>query len=130
MVAKKIATKKIAIMRIYISTPVNARPEKTFAEKYAAASKRVEEIKCELRTRGYEDAEFVSFADVAPLGECTEAQAMGRCVQAVMESDMCLVDDSNEEGFANSIGCRIEAFVTYHYLGNRVLYLSEYKNEH
>lgn len=99
--------------KIYISTPVNARAEKTFAEKYEAAKKRVSEIIGHLKDK-YPDAEFVSFSDVAPLGECTEAQAIGQCVQAVMECDV-LFCDIMAEGFYKSKGCRVECFVARTY---------------
>lgn len=102
-------------MKIYISTPINARNEKTFAEKYAAASRRVGEIQGYLIMHGYKDAEFVSFVDIAPLGECTEAQAMGRCVQAVIESDICLIDEVDVDMFLKSSGCITERFVALRY---------------
>lgn len=100
-------------MKIYISTPVNARSEKTFAEKYEAANMRVSEIIGRLMPT-YPDAEFVSFADVAPLGECTEAQAMGRCVQAVMDCD-AVFEDIMADGFCMSKGCCVEGYVARMY---------------
>ena len=99
-------------MKIYISTPVNARAEKTFAEKYEAAKKRVSEIIGHLKDK-YPDAEFVSFADVAPLG-CSEAEAMGRCVQAVVGCDRLIVDSSSDVLY-ESKGCRIEVIVAKMY---------------
>ena len=113
-------------MRIYISTPINGRAEKTFAEKYEGAKKRVSEIIGQLKSK-FPDAEFVSFADVAPLGECTEAQAMGKCVQAVMESDICVLDNVNIKAFRKSNGCYLETIAAHIYCPEEFLYLSDIK---
>lgn len=68
-------------MRIYISTPINARGEATFEEKYEAARKRAEEIAAWLKTQQPE-AETVSTFDGRPKPDgSTEAEAIGRCVQ-------------------------------------------------
>ena len=78
--------------RLYIATPINARLERDFTSKYLAAKSRVEELKKLLFATG-SDARFseydeiVSSFDLNPLGECSEAQAMGRCIEAVLESD-------------------------------------------
>ena len=111
-------------MRIYISTPINARGEKTFAEKYECAKKRVFEIIGQLKSK-FPDAEFVSFADVAPLGECTEAQAVGKCIQAVIESDYVIIDDSDLMALGLSFGCKLEQKAAFLYVSERYYYLSD-----
>ena len=74
-------------MRIYISTPINARSEATFEEKYEAARKRVEDIAAWLKKQ-QPDAETVSTFDGRPKPDgSTEAEAIGRCVQQVLECD-------------------------------------------
>ena len=95
-------------MKIYLSTPVTSRPEKTYEEQYKAAEKRVAEMKEIFRTKhnGPEKVySFVSFADIVPPWNCTEAEAMGRCIKAVIECDEILMD----ENWLNSRGCRLEA---------------------
>lgn len=94
-------------MRLYISTPINGRQEKTFKLKWYAARERVEEIKSLLRRdekfKDYD--EMVSTFDICKHpNENTEPEAIGRCVQAVMESDAVFVDDK----FMTSKGCREE----------------------
>ena len=92
-------------MKIYISTPINARNEQTFEQKYNAARQRVEHIIEVLHEEPqYHDATFVSTFDLCPLGTKTESEAIGRCVQAVMESDMLYFDCRASE----SKGCSLE----------------------
>ena len=92
-------------MKIYISTPINARKEQTFEQKYNAARQRVEHIIEVLREEPeYRDATFVHTFDLCPLGTKTESEAIGRCVQAVMESDMLYFDCRASE----SKGCSLE----------------------
>lgn len=83
-------------MKIYISTPINARKEKTFAEKYNAAKECVEDCILELQKNSEwseerPNAEYVSTFDINPLGDITEAEAMGKCIQAVMECDAFVI---------------------------------------
>lgn len=94
-------------MRIYISTPVNARQEDSFAEKYQAARKRVQEIE-ELLQEDFrlKDAQTVSTFDLNPLGT-TETQAIGRCIQAVLESDLLYIDKTPYS--SESKGCLLES---------------------
>ena len=95
--------------RLYIATPINARLERDFTSKYLAAKSRVEELKKLLFATG-SDARFseydeiVSSFDLNPLGECSEAQAMGRCIEAVMDSDAIYLD----QGWKASSGCILE----------------------
>lgn len=95
-------------MRVYISTPVNGRKEKTFEEKYAAAEERCRWVMDDISEREWgRDAVFVHTFALNPPGGVTEAEAMGRCVQAVMESDMVVLD----RGLEQSKGCRLERLV-------------------
>lgn len=103
-------------MKLYISTPINARSEATFQEKYEAARKRVEEMKEQLPSIYQECYDIVSSFDLNPLGTYTEAEAMGRCIQAVMESDAILLDD----GWATSQGCCLEFRTAEIY--NKIIY--------
>ena len=96
-------------MKVYISTPLNGRHEETFEKKYIVAEARTRTIIEHLRRLPeYKDAEFVTTFDINPLGEVTEAQAMGRCVTALLESDVVFLDTRNPEMFANSKGCTFE----------------------
>jgi hypothetical protein len=92
-------------MKLYIATPINARPEQGFRNKYQAARKRVRElkeiIKTDHRFYGYS---FISSFDVNPAANTSEAIAMGRCVQAVMESDAIYLDHA----WQSSKGCNLE----------------------
>lgn len=95
--------------RLYIATPINARLERDFTSKYLAVKSRVEELKKLLFATG-SDARFseydeiVSSFDLNPLGECSEAHAMGRCIEAVLESDAIYLD----QGWKASSGCILE----------------------
>lgn len=101
------------MMKLYIATPVNARPEPTFAEKHHAALERVKELKEKLRTdeRFARYDEMTSGVEVCPLGGFSEARAIGRCVQAVLESDAVYMD----EGYRSSKGCMAEFDVARRY---------------
>lgn len=94
-------------MRLYISTPINGRTEDTFKLKWYAAKERVEEIKSLLRR----DEKFKEYDEmVSTFNWCkrpdqsSEPEAIGRRVQAVLESDAVFVDDK----FMSSKGCREE----------------------
>lgn len=101
-------------MKIYISTPINARGEKTFALRYSAAKKRVEELKKILSARPeYRDAQFISTFDINQSGG-TEQEALGKCVQAVLECDM-LFYDIMADGFEHSKGCGLEMAAAHIY---------------
>lgn len=95
--------------RLYIATPINARQEQDFTSKYLAAKRRVEELKETIFTsdscnRFAEYDEVVSSFDLNPLGKYSEAQAMGRCIEAVMDSDAIYLD----QGWKASSGCILE----------------------
>ena len=68
-------------MKLYIATPINARPEQGFRNKYQAARKRVRElkeiIKTDHRFYGYS---FISSFDVNPAANTSEAIAMGSAI--------------------------------------------------
>lgn len=99
-------------MKVYISLPISGRPEPTFDTRYAAAQRRCALIISLLRKCDeFRDAEFVHTFDLNPLGTVTEAQAMGRCVQAVIECD-AIFEDYN--GWT-SRGCTVEAETALQY---------------
>ena len=93
-------------MRLYISTPINARREKTFREKYEAAERRCGLLKGKMLadTRFRQYGEIVTTFDFNPLGMFTEEEAMGRCVAAVMQCDAVFLD----HGWERSRGCILE----------------------
>lgn len=94
-------------MRLYIATPINARPEKTFAEKKRAARHRVNLLK---EIIGDDDRfgkynELVStFDNRAITDDTTEEEAVGLCVMEVLKSDAIYLD----HGWNVSKGCNIE----------------------
>ena len=92
-------------MKLYIATPINARPEQGFRNKYKAAQKRVRElkeiIKTDHRFYGYS---FVSSFDVNKSQNISEAIAMGNCIQAVIECDAIYLDHA----WQSSKGCNLE----------------------
>lgn len=92
--------------KIYIATPINARSEKTFRDKYIAAKHRVNLLREIIRydERFPKDIELVSSFDLNPLGKYTESQAMGRCVAEVMDSDAIYLDHA----WQSSNGCNLE----------------------
>ena len=93
-------------MKLYIATPINARNEKTFKEKYLAAKHRVNMLKEILQydERFPSGMEMVSSFDINPIGAYAESQAMGRCVTEVLESDAIYLD----HGWQSSNGCNLE----------------------
>lgn len=100
-------------MTVYISTPVNGRPEPTFEEKFAAAKERVNYItKLLTSLPHYKDAHFISTIDLNPIEEhVSEATAMGRCIQALLNSDEVFFD----ENWRTSNGCTAEFYVAMTY---------------
>lgn len=108
-------------MKIYISTPINGRKERTFAAKYKAAHARCENIKrilladerfqdfcvgmvCNGKAEGCQP-DFITTFDVnGTKPEYTEADAMGTCIAAVLDADAIYLD----HGWNNSKGCRLE----------------------
>ena len=92
--------------KMYIATPINARKEPDFREKYLAAKHRVEFLKEIIRSdeRFPRDIELISSFDINPLGAYAESQAMGRCVTEVIESDAIYLDHA----WQSSNGCNLE----------------------
>lgn len=91
-------------MRIYVSTPVNARRESTFEKKRLAAYYRAETLRAYLQEE-YPDAEVVTPFDNLPLKrQFDEPTAMGVCIKAVLECDTILLD----RGWTASKGCNLE----------------------
>ncbi len=91
-------------MRIYISTPINARKEKTFQLKYIAARHRCNALVDMLKTEDtYADDTFVIPHDVTELGN-DEPTALGNCIKAVLECDAIYLD----HGWETSRGCNLE----------------------
>jgi hypothetical protein len=93
---------------LYISTPINSRPEKTLKEKLQAARHRVnllvEVIRDDSRFDKYD--RLVSTFNVNPPSdmEMKESVAMGRCIEAVMEAEAVYLDHA----WQSSKGCNLE----------------------
>ena len=103
----------MAKIKIYLATPVNARKEKTKEEREIAAYGRIVDMRTYLRN-WYPEAEFyyvfnLNFPD--ELTELSESVIMGRCVEAVMECDIIILDD----GWQDSRGCNVEQHVAEQY---------------
>ena len=90
-------------MKLYISTPINARQEKTFADKLLAAKYRVslleEIIRTDKRFAQYETIVYTNFDTVM-----SEAAAMGNCIRSVIECDAIYLDHA----WQSSKGCNLE----------------------
>lgn len=94
-------------MKIYLSTPVTSRQEKTYDEQYKAAvvrTKTMADFWKACRTNREKPDHLVSFADVVPPWNCPEAEAMARCIQSVLTCEAILMD----EGWQRSRGCLLE----------------------
>ena len=93
--------------KIYISLPITSRKEQTIRERVEAAFKRCELLKRRIAVvDAFKGWEIVTPFDVAPIGTTkTEAEIMGGCVQAVLESDAILLD----RDYTESKGARLEA---------------------
>lgn len=91
-------------MRIYVSTPINGRKEDTFQKKRIAAYHRAETLRAYLKDE-YSDAEIITPFDVVPLDEnVDEAEAIGRCVTALLRCNTVVLD----RGWTVSDGCNLE----------------------
>lgn len=92
-------------MTLYIATPVNARDESTFEAKHRAAMERIQHLKEVLRhdERFAHYDKFTSGVERCPIGT-PEPQAVGRCVQTVLECDAVYMD----AGYEASRGCMTE----------------------
>ena len=93
--------------KIYISLPITSRKEQTIRERVEAAFKRCELLKRRIAgVDAFKGWEIVTPFDVAPIGTTkTEAEILGGCVQAVLESDAILLD----RDYTISKGARLEA---------------------
>ena len=107
-------------MKIYLSTPVNARSEKDFEARKRGALLRCEALR--QRTReAFPGWQAVSPFDVNPIDEpVSEEEALGRCVTALLECDALLLDT----GWTKSKGCSLE-FRAAQIYGKRVFCLTE-----
>lgn len=91
-------------MKIYVSTPINGRKEDTFQKKRIAAYHRAETLRAYLKDE-YPDAEIITPFDVVPLDEnVDEAEAIGRCVTALLRCNTVVLD----RGWTASDGCNLE----------------------
>ena len=91
-------------MRLYIATPINARKEGTFGEKYRAAKERIERLKNVLCSMGrFQGWEAVGGPDVCP-PDMEENAARLRCIQTLLVCDAIYMDT----GWEHSTGCRAE----------------------
>ena len=94
-------------MKVYISTPINGRTEPTIKQRYDAAEARCKYIIETLSHRDeFKDAEFVHTFDINPWGTVSEEEAMGKCIEAVMKSDLVIMDYFWNE----SRGCNLEYY--------------------
>ena len=96
-------------MTLYISTPVNGRTDTDdFAEKLRRAKSRVEELTRFARQSKHMALydRIISTFDLNPTGTESESEAMGRCIQAVIEADAVLMDWDAVQG--QSRGCHLE----------------------
>lgn len=93
--------------KIYISLPITSRKEPTIQERAEAAFKRCELLKRRIAgVDAFKGWDIVTPFDVAPVGTTkTEAEILGGCVQAVLESDAILLD----RDYTISKGARLEA---------------------
>ena len=91
-------------MRIYVSTPINARREPTFKEKRAAAKRRADMLAAWLKEE-YPGAVVVTPFDAVPLNTTpTEPEAIGRNITSLLTCDTICID----RGWTGSKGCNLE----------------------
>lgn len=90
-------------MKVYISTPVTSRPEKTINKKRIAASYRCGELE-EIWNEQINPSDLkVSLIDCTTFG-MDNAEAMGRCIRLLLTCDAIFMD----EGYEKSNGCKAE----------------------
>ena len=108
-------------MKLYISTPINARQEPTMREKLVAAKHRVEMLKAILADDvRFKDYELISTFDFYDRNE-TEEKAMSRCIYYVLISDAIYLD----HGWTASKGCNLE-YLTAKIYGKQIFEHSEH----
>lgn len=91
-------------MKLYISTPINGRNEKTFQEKLIAAKHRVELLKEVIRSDVSFDEYDCLMHTCFEKPMTSEAAAMGICVSQVIDADAIYLD----HGWNSSKGCNLE----------------------
>lgn len=92
-------------MKIYIATPINARSERTFKEKYNAAKNRVAVLMKLIHDfPQFRGSRFTSTFKINALDEVSETEALGRCISTVLECDAIYLD----HGWQSSKGCNLE----------------------
>ena len=93
-------------MKLYIATPINARRERSFKEKYLTAKHHCEMLKENIHfdPRFDQYGEIVTTFDINPMGKYSEEEALGRCVSAVLGCDAIYLD----HGWQGSRGCNLE----------------------
>ena len=97
--------------RIYISTPINARREKTFHEKREAAERRCKRLKILVEAE-WKNVQVVTPFDTVPISEdVDEPVAIGRCITALLRCDAIYLD----HGWNGSKGCRLEYYAAKAY---------------
>ena len=109
-------------MKLYISTPINARKERTMREKLVAAKRRVQMLKKiladDVRFKDYEMISTFGFNDWNE----TEERAMSRCIYHVLKSDAIYLD----HGWTASKGCNLEYLAAKIY-GKQIFINSEHQ---
>ncbi len=106
-------------MKIYISTPVTSRQEKTILAKRNAAKNRCSQLVNVWKEQISDKDTFVCFNNFTHQ-KMNDAEAMGLCIEALLTCDAILID----RGFENSKGCRAELQVAKIY-GLRQFYVND-----
>ena len=106
-------------MKIYISTPVTSRTEKTLLAKRNAAKKRCSQL-AKMWKEQFSDKDISVCFDNFTSQKMNDAEAMGLCIEALLTCDAILID----RGFENSKGCRAELQVAKIY-GLRQFYVND-----
>ena len=105
-------------MKIYISTPINARHEPTIREKLIMAKHRVEMLKEILADDiQFKNYELISTFDFNNMDDADEEKAMSRCIYHVLKSDAIYLD----HGWTESKGCNLE-YCTAKIYGKQIFY--------
>ena len=97
--------------KIYISTPINARREKTFQEKRDAAFRRCNRLKCIIENEWENVQAITPFMVIGVHDDVSEAEAIGRCITALLQCDAIYLD----HGWNGSKGCTLEYYAAKRY---------------